>query len=247
MYLLKMKRIFHHRNNEGRRIVLTLCIAIFTYLLFVCIPSISFFFAYIGSHFSHDNTYASWSEMSRSLDEIRQRALLVPMLQLENTALKQDASYRELASSRDLLLVTAVPGTTAYDEQQIRLSSTVYPLGSLVYSPTDVPLGTLERTSGPLGVVSWWSSPNRAVSLRFATSSELFSAKGQGGGVLLSEVPRGLLSVKEGDAVYISTDPINPLGYISHIIDDPRDPFVRVTVSMYVSPWQVQYVYIVNE
>lgn len=239
-----MKRIFHHRNKEGKRIVLTVSVALFVYIVFTLFPSVSFFFAYVGSYMSHDNVYGSWSEMSRSLDEIRERSLLVPALQMENTILKQSIAHTELVGEKDILLVTAVPGSTAYDEQQIKLSDIQYPLGSSAYSIEGIPLGTLERAEGYLGVISWWSTPNRAVSLRFATSTELFSAKGQGGGVLLSEVPRGILQVTEGDAVYISTDPIHPIGYISHIIDDPRDPFVRVTVSMYVSPWQVQYVYI---
>lgn len=239
-----MRKISLRRNNSGARIVITLVIALLVYFLLWLLPILSLRISHVLSYFGHDSVFTNFHQVQQTWDTLNAKAALLEVMLIENAQLRAQGRYVASTTLGTQGLVVAVPGIMPYDQVQVKVPAGIsIASGTIAWASTSVPIGTTFDQQGSYVPVSWWSTPGRTTEVRIGDAPEVLSAIGMGAGVLFVEVPRGVINVVVGTDVSLASMPESPIGSVSSVNDDPRDPYVRVTITLFHSVWKTAEVY----
>jgi cell shape-determining protein MreC len=164
-----------------------------------------------------------------------------------STSTAQDASstpisYLKSLPGRILAAVLVRPPQAAYDELIIDIGADHgITLGSKVYAPGNILIGSTTDILGQTSKVKLFSSPGETYSVLIGSSRIPATAVGRGGGQYQAEVPQAS-KINQGDTVSDSSISDAPFGIVSAVLANPADPFETVLFAPSVNIYQLRWV-----
>lgn len=157
-------------------------------------------------------------------------------------------SMREgIAQDRIIASALSVPNESPYDTVVIdRGTREGIKVGSLVFSETSMPLGTIVEVRNRSAVVMLFTSPGTR-SLVYSPRERVFArATGMGGGALIVLMPHGS-TVTMGDTFILPTISGELIGTVSRSWSDPTEPGVLAAVTSSSSVRSLRFVAVDRE
>ena len=147
-------------------------------------------------------------------------------------------------SSRILGAVLVRPSATAYDEFIIDVGADQgITVGSNVYAPGNILIGTVSDVLGETSKVTLFSSPGQTYPVLIGTSHVPTTAIGRGGGQYEAQIPQAT-QIAQGDIVLDPSLSDATFGTVMSVIDDPTDPFETILFSSNINIYQLRWVLI---
>jgi len=141
--------------------------------------------------------------------------------------------------------VVARPNVTEYDTILIDIGTEAgVKKGNLVQIDDNVAIGTVYETYPYSSKVRLFSSPGRTTDIFLGPKNIAVSANGEGGGALLSEVPKEL-DIKEGDAAVLSGSSGLIIAYVNSIEKNENDSFQKIRMTSPVSIFEMKFVQVI--
>lgn len=154
---------------------------------------------------------------------------------------------RSRFSSLVLAPVLRTPPGTFYDTLLVDVGKeTGIQPGNRVVVNGNIVIGTLSEINGRVGMVVLFSTPGIETEVFLGTSTAHISARGQGGGNFIAEVPREL-EVHEGDLITLPGYPTLLFSTIEKIESNPSDPFQSIFFQNIVNVNKLSFVQIVTD
>ncbi|OGZ03749.1 MAG: hypothetical protein A2648_02225 [Candidatus Lloydbacteria bacterium RIFCSPHIGHO2_01_FULL_41_20] len=163
------------------------------------------------------------------------------LIKQENDSLKKIFGR---SGNKQLILaqVVARPNRSPYDTLIIDIGENLgIQSGNHVFANGDTLLGTVEKVYANTSIVSLFSTPGREFDARIGESYTSIKLIGRGGGSFEATLSKAI-PIKEGDAVIAPTLERSILGYVTKVVEDPRDPFVEILVEAPVSFQSLRFV-----
>jgi cell shape-determining protein MreC len=204
--------------------------------------SVSGSIAGVISFFRSKNSLVSENE--RLQGEILSRdagALLLDGLKRENDELK--ALLGRSAGGKDVVaLVLSRPPLSFYDTLIVDVGADDgIVIGDKVYANGAVLVGDVSEVFGSTARISLFSTPGRAVSVLFGSSTVQAQAVGKGGGNFEARLPVGI-DVAEGDTIVFPHLRSHVFGVIERIVADSTDSLQTIMFKAPVNIHQLRFV-----
>ena len=184
-------------------------------------------------------------ELKQSLSEVRFLSEENSFLREENISLKNLLDYRP-ENKQIVGVILARPPVSLYDTFVISVG-TAHGVseGDVVLTTPSVPVGEVVRALSRTSLVKLYSSPGEETQVLIGASRTLATAKGQGGGMLLIDLPRDV-SVIEGDIIVLPLASPRLFGVVEQIEASPADPFQKLYFQSPASLFSGEYVSVVS-
>lgn len=144
--------------------------------------------------------------------------------------------------SRILGAVLVRPPFAPYDELIVDVGSNEgVMLGSPVYAPGNILIGTTTDVLGETSKVSLFSSSGQTYPVLIGANSIPATAVGRGGSQYEAEVPQAT-QVAQGDSVSDGSLTDGSFGTVTAVLNNPTDPFETVLFSPSVNIYQLRFV-----
>jgi cell shape-determining protein MreC len=162
---------------------------------------------------------------------------------------RTDASSTTVSSLKPIpgIILAAVlvrPPQAAYDELIIDIGADHgITLGSKVYAPGNILIGSTTDILGQTSKVKLFSSPGETYYVLIGSSRIPATAVGRGGGQYQAEVPQAS-KINQGDTVSDSSISDAPFGIVTAVLANPADPFETVLFAPSVNIYQLRWVLI---
>ncbi len=178
-----------------------------------------------NSNLSQDLSILSSSTMATSTDVV---------LNLSNIINK----------SRLLGAVLVRPPFASYDEFIVDVGADHgVTVGSKVYAPGNILIGTISDVLGETSKVNLFSTPGQTYPVLIGATHVPASATGRGGGQYEAQIPQAT-QIAQGDIVSDASIGDGAFGTVTTVLDNPADPFETVLFSPGVNVYQLRWVLI---
>lgn len=182
-------------------------------------------------------TFQSKVALERQNGELRQALREAELALIDRNTLKaENETLRDLLeytsnTQRILARVVVRPPETLYDTLVIdRGTRNGITEGTRAFVGENVLLGTVEEANRSTSRVHFFSSSGTVIDVVFAGEDGVVSARGQGNGNFIVEVPQNV-SVAVGDVVILAGTSYS-VGIVGAVVRDPGDEFQTVRFSL---------------
>ncbi len=147
-------------------------------------------------------------------------------------------------NGRILAAVLVRPPLTGYDELIVDAGlNQGVALGTKVYAPGNILIGTTTDVFGQTSKITLLSSPGQTYPVLIGSNHIPATAVGRGGGQYEAQVPQAT-KIAEGDIILDTSLDDGAFGTVTAVINNPADPFETVLFSPGVSVYQLRWVLI---
>jgi cell shape-determining protein MreC len=143
-----------------------------------------------------------------------------------------------------LAAVLSRPPFAPYDELIVDTGANQgVTVGSNVYAPGNILIGTVADVLGETSKVALLSSPGQTYPVLIGSSHVPATATGRGGGQYQAQVPQAT-AIAQGDIVSDASIDDGAFGTVTSVIDNPADPFETVLFAPPVNIYELRWVLI---
>ena len=147
-------------------------------------------------------------------------------------------------SSRLLGAVLSRPPFASYDELIVDVGSDHgLTVGSKVYGPGNILIGTVSDVLSETSKVTLFSSPSQTYPVLIGAGHIPASAIGRGGGQYEAQIPQAT-QIAQGDIVSDASLGDGAFGTVTSVLNNPADPFETVLFSPGINVYQLRWVLI---